>query len=133
MNLVCLDTSVLIPLLRGDEGMMQRLKAAAEAGETVATTAINLCELYAGAYSTRIPQREVRRVDRLVSALVVLPLNEEASKKFGELANSDVVRHEPVGDLDLLIASVVSNAGESLATRNAKRFAKIEGLEVDEW
>jgi tRNA(fMet)-specific endonuclease VapC len=131
--MVCLDTSVLVALIRKDRAALDALEAESKMGGFVSTTSVNLCELYAGAYGSRDPQRELRRVQDLVSNLGLLELDAKAAKRYGELINDAALRREPIGDFDLIIASIALENGEKLATRNVKHFSKVQGLEVDTW
>jgi tRNA(fMet)-specific endonuclease VapC len=131
--LVCLDTSVLVALIRKDQAAMNKLRAEAEGGGMVSTTAINLCELYAGAYGSKAPQRELQRVQDLLSQMGILELDVGATKRFGELVNDEELKREPIGDFDLMIASIALEQNEKLVTRNLKHFNRVPGLVVEQW
>ena len=131
--MVCLDTSVLVALIRKDQAAMNKLKTEAEAGGTVSTTTVNLCELYAGAYGSKAPQRELQRVQDLLSQMGILELDVDATKRYGELVNDDVLKREPIGDFDLMIASIALQQNEKLVTRNVKHFDRVPGLVVEQW
>ena len=130
---VCLDTSVLVALIRKDEAAMSSLSSAAEEGNALSTTVISLCELYAGARGSKDPRKELERVRELLSHLEILELDEAASRRYGELANDPRIRREPVGDFDLIISSIALEHQEKLITRNTKHFSRVSGLVVEEW
>jgi len=129
---VCLDTSVLVALLRGEDAALRRLSEEAERGGTVSTTAVNLCELYAGAHASRDPL-EVGRIRRLVSSLDLLDLDVEAARRYGELVNHPALRRSPIGDFDLIIACIALSHGENVATRNVAHFERVPGLGTESW
>lgn len=131
--MVCVDTSVLVALIRKDQAALEGLKAEAKKGGVVSTTLVNLCELYAGAYGSTNPQKELRRVEELVSKFVLLELNEGAAKRYGMLVSDAALKREPVGDFDLIIASIALEQNQKLVTRNVKHFSRIPGLEVEVW
>ena len=132
--MVCLDTSVLVAILRKDKLALQKLEEQSELDTSdISTTTINLCELYAGAYRSRDVQKELDRVTDLKNILRVLELNEGASRRYGELANSQVIRKNPIGDFDLIISSIAMEFDESLATRNKEHFARVPGLRLETW
>lgn len=131
--MVCLDTSVLIALIRKDQDALDSLEAEAQRGGTVTTTPVNLCELYAGAKGARDPAREMSRVDELVARLEVLEFGVAAAQKYGELTREDALRKEPIGDFDMIIAAIAIEEEEKLATRNVKRFGRVPGLLVERW
>jgi tRNA(fMet)-specific endonuclease VapC len=131
--MVCLDTSVLVALIRKDQAAMNKLRAEAEVGGTISTTIINLCELYAGAYGSKAPQRELQRVQDLLSQMGILELDVGATKRYGELVNDDELKREPIGDFDLMIASIALQQNEKLVTRNLRHFNRVPGLVVEQW
>ncbi len=131
--MVCLDTSVLVALIRKDQAAMNKLRTVAEEGGTVSTTAINLCELYAGAYGSKNPQRALRRVQDLLSQMGILELDVGATKRYGELVNDEAMKREPIGDFDLMIASIALQQNEKLATHNLKHFNRVPGLLAEQW
>ena len=131
--MVCLDTSVLVALIRKDQTAMDKLRVEAEGGGTVSTTTINLCELYAGAYGSKSPQRELQRVQHLLSHIAILDLDVGATRRYGELVNDEVLKRELIGDFDLIIASIALQQNEKLATRNLKHFNRVPGLLVEQW
>jgi len=131
--LVCLDTSVLVPLLRKEESALNRLRSEADRGSRVLTTVVSLCELYAGAYASRDPPKELKKVERLLSRLEILELTKQASRKYGELLNYPAIRTQPIGDFDLIIAAIALSAEEALSTRDPEHFGRVPGLVVEQW
>jgi tRNA(fMet)-specific endonuclease VapC len=131
--MVCLDTSVLLALIRKDQAAIDGLTAEAERGGTVSTTVVSLCELYSGAYGSKNPQKELARVQDLVSNLGLLELDAGAAKRYGELVNDAALRRAPIGDFDLIIASIALEQKEKLVTRNDKHFSRAPGLVTEHW
>ena len=112
---------------------VEGLKAEAERNGTLSTTVISLCELYAGAYGSREPQKELLKVQELLSHFTVLNLDAEGAQRYGELVNEAKVRREPIGDFDLIVASIALNHAQAIVTRNIKHFSRVPGLIVEEW
>jgi len=131
--MVCLDTSVIIALLRRDASATAKFEATAPAGGMVSTTVVTMCELYAGAYGSRRVTQELQRVETLASLLRVLEFEVAAAKRYGELVNSQELRQKPIGDFDLVIASIAMSSQEPVATRNVEHFSRVPGLEVEYW
>ena len=131
--MVCLDTSVLVALIRKDSEAMEGLRVEAEAGGVVSTTMINLCELYSGAYGSKAPQKELERVQDLLTHIKLLEFDLGAARRYGGLVNDSGLKSEPIGDFDLIIASIVLENNEKLVTRNLKHFNRVPGLVVERW
>jgi tRNA(fMet)-specific endonuclease VapC len=131
--MVCLDTSVLVALIRRDSEAMEALRVEAETGGVVSTTMINLCELYSGAYRSKSPPRELERVQDLFMYIRLLDFDLSAARRYGELVNDSALKREPIGDFDLIIASIALENNEKLVTRNLKHFNRVPGLVVERW
>jgi tRNA(fMet)-specific endonuclease VapC len=131
--MVCLDTSVLVALIRKDQAAIDGLTAEAERGGTVSTTVVSLCELYSGAYGSKNPQKELAKVQDLVSDLGLLELDAGAAKRYGELVYDATLKRAPIGDFDLIIASIALEQEEKLVTRNLKHFSRVPGLITEQW
>jgi tRNA(fMet)-specific endonuclease VapC len=131
--MVCLDTSVIVALLKKDEDVISRLGEAVASGTMVSTTVVNLCELYAGAYGARRAGQELEKVEGLASLLQVLDLDAAAAKRYGELVNSEELRHKPIGDFEVIIAAIAMANDEPLATRDVEHFSRVPGLSIDRW
>jgi len=131
--MVCLDTSILVALIRRDQAAIDGLTAEAERGGTVSTTVVNLCELYSGAYGSKNPQKELAKVQDLVSNLGLLELDAGAAKRYGELVNDATLKRAPIGDFDLIIASIALQQEEKLVTRDVKHFGRVPGLATEQW
>ena len=131
--MVCLDTSVLIALLRNERSAMNKLQTEAAKGTRISTTPVNLCELYAGAYGSKNQLRELRRIKDLQEIIIILEFHAEACRRYGELVNDPYLRGKTIGDFDLIIASIAISHGEPLATRNVEHFQRIPGLNIELW
>jgi tRNA(fMet)-specific endonuclease VapC len=131
--MVCLDTSVLIALIRKDRIALERLSSEVEGGGEVSTTMISLCEMYAGAFGSKDPDQELARIGELVSSLAVLGMDAGVARRYGELVHHPGLKRQPIGDFDLIIASIALQNGETLATRNLKHFGRVPGLVMEQW
>jgi tRNA(fMet)-specific endonuclease VapC len=68
-----------------------------------------------------------------IQNLPVLPLNDTALRRFGELKAELRRTGQPIADFDLLIASVALAAGYILVTNNTRHYERITGLELENW
>ena len=130
--MVCLDTCFLIDFLReqrsGKQGVASnKLNDLRDHGETPKTTTINLAELYFGAYYTR-SNRVLNQIGTIVHQLEILTLTVDTAKRSASIAANLKLAGEAIGFPDVLIASIVLEAGERLVTRNVKHFSRIPGV-----
>ena len=70
----CLDTDLLVGILRGQEGAEKKAGLLDQEGRQ-ATTSVSAFELFYGASKSRMVEESVRESQKLLSRLLVLPLS----------------------------------------------------------
>jgi tRNA(fMet)-specific endonuclease VapC len=134
--MACLDTTILIDLLRSNAERrgraLAKIKELANRGESIVTTRLNLAELYVGIERSDNPQRDGQRVlDVLKHLDGFLEFDDSAAKAFGQITAHLRRTGLPAGDMDVLIASTAMAKGHRLITRNAAHFANIPHLAIE--
>jgi tRNA(fMet)-specific endonuclease VapC len=124
-----LDTDHCIAILRG----LLDLNARVSPQEELATTAISVAELTHGAYRSQHREDNLAKLEVLLSVLIILPFDETAGRKFGELKAKLEVRGEPLDHFDLQIASIAIENGCELLTNNSRHFSRVRGLQLENW
>jgi predicted nucleic acid-binding protein len=127
--MVCLDTDLMVDYISQRPRAVAFVEAAVSGGVRLATTVINVCELYRGSDQSTQPGRQ--KVARLLDFLDVLELDMRAAVIYREHYLSLASSGEPIGDFDLLIACIAMAHGESLASGNYKHFSKVAGLRLE--
>ncbi len=130
-QVTCLDTSVLIDAMRGQPEARRAVEAASEAG--IATTEVNVYELYVGAHRAGLPSEpEIQRIRRGLDEIEVLPLGRPASFRAAALTSLLRSRGAEVGVLDVLIAAIgLAHGVTRILTRDVADFRRIPGIRVD--
>jgi tRNA(fMet)-specific endonuclease VapC len=128
-NAICLDTDFLIDFLRKKEYALNWVKES-EDKFVLATTIINVFELFTGAHYYVKSLDAAAVVKELVSKLKILEFSmaaaEEAGKQYVELEKQGrVIEHR-----DLFIGIIALKEGFSVKTGNKKHFLRIKGLKV---
>jgi tRNA(fMet)-specific endonuclease VapC len=137
MSLTVLDTDVLTLFQRGDPVTVRRVEA--RPLSQLAVTIISVEEQFTGWY-TRLRRARKREqlaavYQRLTSAVrflarfQILTFSESAIGRFEELH----AIHRRHGSNDLRIAAIVLEESAVLATRNARDFKQIKGLQWENW
>ena len=126
MTVVLLDTTVLIDGLRGRPAA-ERLRRAAERGDRLVTTAVNVEEVYRGL----LPAEEAV-ASALFRAVPAIPLIGADGACAGRWRREFAVRGVTLDQADCLIAAVAARVGARLATGNPKNFP-MDGVGVDPW
>jgi tRNA(fMet)-specific endonuclease VapC len=123
-NKICLDSDFLVNFLRKNEDEASFIRKH-ENSTILATTPINIFELYYGAYKSANIEN-VSKVIELEKRLKILPVSSQATKKAGQI----LAQLEKQGNLidfrDLLIGCVAQTAGFTLKTYNIKHFKRIQ-------
>ena len=126
-----LDTNILSDLIRHPQGTVAaRIAAAGE--ETVCTSIIVAAELRFGAANSG-SKKLAERVDLILSALEILPLEAPADRHYRDVHHHLMRRRIPIGPNDLLIAAHALSVGLTVVTANAGEFARVPGLNVENW
>lgn len=126
-----LDTNALYELVRNPHGILAQKLNALEP-ETVCTSIVAACELRFGAErKASAPLKQ--RVDQLLRALTVLPLDTPADEHYADIRATLECSGTPGGNHDLFIAAHARSRGMTLLTRNLREFQRVPGLTVEDW
>lgn len=126
-----LDTNILSDLIREPQGAVaNRISAAGE--ETVCTSIVVAAELRFGAEKSG-SRKLAGRIDLILSALDVLPLEPPADRHYGEIRQQLARQGAPIGPNDLLIAAHALAVDLTVVTASAREFSRVPGLKVENW
>lgn len=126
-----LDTDTCVYALRGNESVRDRLSVVDS--ERVAISAVTLAELRYGAACSAMPEANHQVVDDFASGIVVLGLDEEIARLFGELKAQLRMRGLLIDDFDLLIAATAHRYQLMLITHNLDHFGRLPELQLEDW
>ena len=133
--MLVLDTSALSRLMRAEP------VALGHAGEhrpgdlfvappVAAEIGFGIARLRVGSRRAQLLRSQYRRWRALAEWL---PWTETASDIFGEQKARLETRGALIEDMDIAVAAIAMAHGFGVATCNARRFGRIEGLRVDDW
>jgi predicted nucleic acid-binding protein len=112
-----LDTSVLIDALRLRHSRRELLAELVQAGHTLATTALNVAEVYAG-----MRPDEAQRTEALLGALDCYELTGTSGRRAGGLKQQWSKKGRTLALADMIIAAIALERGCTLMTDNRKDF-----------
>ncbi|MBI5824048.1 MAG: type II toxin-antitoxin system VapC family toxin [Chloroflexi bacterium] len=124
-----LDSDHCIAILRGKLDLRTKVNV----DEELAVTTVSVAELMHGAYRSQRIADNLARIDVLLAALVILPFDEFAARRFGAIKAELERTGSPLHDLDLQIASIAIEHNIPLLTHNQKHFSRIENLTLSDW
>jgi tRNA(fMet)-specific endonuclease VapC len=119
------DTDVLIDFLRGRGDTAKRIELEIKTGR-LHTTSVTAFELWVGAKS---PNQKAA-VETLLAALSIIPLDERAASKSGEVFQMLESKGQTISMADSLIAGICLSRNATLITGNKKHFKRVAGLEI---
>ena len=125
-----LDTDTCIGLLKGDNAVVDAWHSC---GEQCALPSMVLGELYYGAFKSTVHEEELRRVERFADIFPEIKPSRRTMRRFGEIKASLEQEGTRLPDADLIIASIALEEGIALVTGNIRHYARIEGLEIENW
>ena len=126
---ICLDTDFLINFLRNKKDEVEFIKKN-ELNKDLATTYINVFELYYGAYKSSNKIENVKAVIILLNRLEILNLSNDSARKSAEVLAILEKEGKIIDFRDLLIGVIALVNNYSIKTNNIKHFNKIEGLNI---
>ncbi len=134
--MVVLDTNVVSELMKATpDGQVH--KWLLSLGEMpLTTTAVTAAEIEYGLQRLPAGKRRTDLRDRfaaLLEALTVLPLDEIAARRAGQLRAERDAKGMPSTVSDMLIAGIAAAANAQLATRNARDFEGLHLPVIDPW
>lgn len=126
-----LDSNILSDLIRHPQGAVaNRISSVGE--DTVCTSIVVAAELRYGADKSG-SRNLADRVDLVLSALEVLPLESPADRHYGAIRQQLTRQGTPIGPNDLLIAAHALTLDLVVVTANERAFTRVPGLRVANW
>jgi predicted nucleic acid-binding protein len=112
-----LDTTVLLDVLRARQNRRLLLADVVAAGHLLATSAINIGEVYAG-----MRHGEEDRTEGFLSSLVCYPMTASIARRAGSLKSAWAQKGRTLALADMMVAATALEHGLALMTDNRKDF-----------
>ena len=98
---------------------------------------IGLCSVVAAELAFGVAKsgsaRNREALDMFLAPLTILPFDAAAMWIYGDLRADLERRGTPIGSLDTMIAAHALSQQALLVTNNSREFAKVPGLQLDNW
>jgi tRNA(fMet)-specific endonuclease VapC len=128
---ILVDTDVSIAILNRDERV--RASLLRHRPSKLRMSAITLAELRFGVAKSANARRSAANLRTLLAKIAVVPFDDAATQRYGELRALLESRRSTIGPLDTLIAAHALSLGWPLATHNVREFRRVPGLRVEDW
>lgn len=126
-----LDTDTYIAAMKGREAAVARLAAMAPSECAVST--VTVFELQVGVAKCRDPEQEAAKLKRFLALMAVIPLENPAARKAGEVRAELERQGLGIGPYDVLLAGQALTHGLTLVTGNVREFQRVSGLKIESW
>ena len=135
--MVCLDSSVIIDILRGKESVKEIENKFDYGGEEILIPSPVIVELIRGIYLKdsikNIKDDEKEKINNFLSSFIVLDFDKKSAIKTGEIEAYLINNGETIDLEDIMIGAIAKQNGERLITRNIKHFQRVKGLEIENY
>ena len=131
--MVCLDSSFVIDLWRGDKAAVEMKNMLKQKGEDFFIPTLVVMELSTGAQLSRRADTEKQKIMQLLSESKILDFDCESAFRAGEIRAELEKKNESIDSEDIMIGAIALQNNESLVTRNIKHFEKISGLKIEKY
>jgi tRNA(fMet)-specific endonuclease VapC len=133
--MICLDTNAVIAAInRRPPRVRPRLERALAASTDLAVSAVTLYELWYGIRKSMRPQQDAAALATFLSlGVAVWPFDADDAADAGDIRASLERKGTPIGPYDLLIAAQARRRGAILVTTNAREFARVPRLKMEDW
>ena len=125
-----LDTNALIHAQKGHPPSV-RAKLQQISPDDVAVSTVTLAELWFGIANSSNPTGKRAAWERVIEPWQVLPFDEDAADHHARIRWE--LRHNPIGDRDLLIAAIAASRDLVVVSQNVREFRRVPGLRVEDW
>lgn len=130
MNYI-LDTDTIIYFLKGDPRVVKKILHVES--KAIHTTIVTHSELLFGAYNSAHVEGNLKKISQFLDRISILPYDQDASKKFGQLKANLKIKGKLIADMDLMIASICLAQNSTLVTNNARHFERVPHLKFTNW
>ncbi len=99
----------------------------------ISISSIAMAELEFGIFHSSKPEQNRIALMMFLSGITILPFDSKAALEYGEIRHVLQSQGQIIGGNDMLIASHARSLGLTLVTHNTHEFARIAGLELEDW
>lgn len=126
-----LDTNICIAAMRRDALVLQRLRA--HPPEECGISTITAYELFTGLAKCALPERELAKINLLLSTVHELVFDQQAAREAARIRALLESQGCMIGAYDVLLAGHAIAGGLTLVTANTQEFQRVPGLNVENW
>ena len=129
-----IDASVLIAIERGDVDLARAVEG--QEDRPALLSVITASELLHGVHRATTAATRARReawVEAVLARIPLLDVDLAAARAHARLWAELATRGTPIGAHDMWLAAQALAGGHAVVAANARKFARVPGLEVEVW
>lgn len=127
-----LDTNICIYIIKKKPpAVLQRFERL-KPGD-VAMSLVTFGELEFGAHKSQQAERALAILQELRESIPVLPMEADVAVHYAQIRHVLASRGTPIGNNDLWIAAHARALGATLVSNNLREFARVDGLQLENW
>jgi tRNA(fMet)-specific endonuclease VapC len=126
-----LDTNTCIYALKLKGRVVERLRD--HSPDDLGITIVTVAALWFGAHKSARPAAARREMDGFLEPFEVLPFDREAAEAYARSRIALERMGRPIGERDLLIASIALARGLTVVTHNVSELGRVAGLKTEDW
>ena len=123
------DTDWVIDHFNGVRAVTSSLQAYEP--QRLALSIISVAELWEGVQFSKDPVRSEAMLTAFLAGVVILSIDEEICRRFGQLRGSLRSAGNLIGDFDLLVAATALRYNLTLLTNNRRHLERIKPLRME--
>lgn len=127
-----LDTNICVALIRQKSPALLEAITRHSVAD-IGVSSVTVAELQYGVHHSQRPAQNEQALALFLLPLTILDLDYAAAVAYGRLRATLERLGEPIGSLDMLIAAQAVSRGLTLVTNNVREFARVPGLNVEDW
>lgn len=129
--MVCLETTFIIDVLRGENSVIPLEEKISKSEEIVTVASPTIMEIIAGALQSSRPEEEKQKVINCISTLKTLDFGSTEAHVAGQILANLIKKGEMIEITDVMIGAVAKENNQTLLTKNVKHFSKIKDLKIE--
>ncbi len=99
----------------------------------IGVSTITVSELQYGIGKSKTRRLNKQRIEEFIAPLEIIPYDEMAAERYGEIRYQLAKQGKTIGPLDLLIAAHALSRKLILITNNEKEFKRVKNLKIQNW
>jgi tRNA(fMet)-specific endonuclease VapC len=126
-----LDTNTCVYALKLQGRVVERMRE--HSPDDLGITIVSVAELWFGARKSTRPAATRREIDAFLEPFDVLPFDQEAAEAYARTRFELERVGRPIGERDLMIASIALARGLTVVTHNLSEFRRVSALMAEDW